>query len=101
MTTSDAYSFSDLILGRIDAFRANVNGLVEGFARRNEKGKEETQSTGTTLQQRLERAEQNMVLLDNCGPRFEASTNVPDERDLVQRYALFLYFVYLKRKGTD
>ena len=83
--TTDAYSFSELILGRIDAFRANVNGLVEGFSRRNAKGKEEPQSTGTTLQQRLERAEQNMVLLDNCGPRFESSTNALDDVGIAQR----------------
>lgn len=85
MIANDAYGLSDLLLGRIDAFRANVNGLMEGFARRNAKGKEEPQSTGTTLQQRLDRAEQNMLLLDNCGPRFEASTHALQDVGLPQR----------------
>ena len=71
----DSYTLSDILVGRVDSMRSNIDGIIEIFASFGEDAKKK-KSISPVLSHRFERIQQSLGLLSSYGVRFGTCPNI-------------------------
>lgn len=93
--TTDVNGLANILVGRLDAIRCDIDGIIEDFSQKYpDRGMKQRETPSTkvdhesssppetllmALKAKLDHAEQNLQLLDTYGQHFEARTNALDD----------------------